>query len=268
MKKFWVILMISLLIFSGCSQKEEKKVEKTKEVKKDVSFENIKESSEIKVGLCAAYPPFESRNEKSGEIEGFDVDMARALAKELGVKATIIDAEWPALLGGLTKGDYDILITCMSKQEASKENVNLSDSYYLHEDVIVVNKGDDKIKNKQDLKGKVVGVQTGSGSEQTVDKLKDLKDIKRYNYNPEAFIDLKANRIDAVVVGYPYAVEQSKKDQSFEVVKNSPLSSSEIIMVMRKDENELTKKINEALKNIKENKTYDEIHDKWLKIKE
>lgn len=251
-----LLTVISVFTFIGCSNaKDESKT----------TSSMVVEDGNLKVGLCAAYPPFESRNEKTGEIEGFDVELAKALGEELGLKVEIIDAEWSALLGGVVNGDYDTLITCMSKKEASKENVNMSDAYYNLNDVIAVNKDNTSMKSIDDLKDKVVGVQLGSGSEQALDKMEGLKEIKRYNYNPEAFIDLENNRIDAVAVGYAYALNQIKKDNSFKVLEK-PIDSAEIVMIQKHGNDELTKKLNEALAKIKENGKYDEILNKWLKF--
>ncbi|OPX89209.1 MAG: ABC transporter glutamine-binding protein GlnH precursor [Pelotomaculum sp. PtaB.Bin104] len=231
----------------------------------DNSWQRVEKNDKLTVGLCAAYPPFESRNEKNGEIEGFDVDLAGELAQELGLDVEIKDAEWQALLGGLNNGDYDVLITCMSKKEAAVENVNMSDVYYNLNDVVVVREDETNIKSPEDLQGKVVGVQLGSGSEQIADKLQGLKEIKRYNYNPEAFIDLKNKRIDAVIVGYAYAVEQMKEQKGFKIL-DKPLESAEIVMVLRKGEDTLTQKLNGALATVKEKGVYDQLIDKWLQV--
>lgn len=236
------------------------------DAKAESSFKKVSDKGEMVVGFCAQYPPFESKNEKTGEFEGFDVDLAQALAKEMGVKATFIDAEWQGLLAGLKKGDYDMLITCMSKSEARGENTNFSDVYYELPDVIVVRKDEADIKSKEDLKGRIVGVQLGSGSEQLADSMKaTFKDIKRYNYNPEAFTDLKVKRIDAVLVGYAYAVNQMKVDPSYKIV-GEPLAVAETVVVMPKGADALTQKINDALAKIKADGTYQKIHDKWLKV--
>jgi polar amino acid transport system substrate-binding protein len=140
------------------------------------------------------------------------------------------DAEWQALLGGLKTNQYDMILSAMSRQEAGENNVNLSNTYYLLNDVIVVKKQNDKITSKEDLKNKIVGVQLGSGSEQVVDKLEGLKKVARYNYNPEAFLDLKHERIE-------------------------------------KDKDELTKQINMALTKLKSNGVYDKLVQKWLEVK-
>lgn len=232
----------------------------------DTSLSKVKEAGALTVGFCAQYPPFESKNEKTNEFEGFDIDLARAIAKEMGVEVRLVDAEWQGLLAGLNKGDYDTLITCMSKSEARGENTNFSDVYYSLPDVIVVKKDNSSITTKESLKGKTVGVQLGSGSEQLADKMQDVfKEIKRYNYNPEAFTDLKFGRIDAVLVGYAYAVNQMKADPSYKVV-GKPLAQAEIVAVLPKGADALTREINSALARIKDDGTYQEIHDRWLKV--
>lgn len=231
----------------------------------DTSFKNIKAKGELVVGLCAQYAPFESRNEKTGKIEGFDIDLAKALGEKLNLKIKIVDAEWEALLGGVIKGDYDVLITCMAKKEASVKNINMSDIYYKLNEIIVVNKDNTTIKSKSDLKGKTVGVQTATSSEQAADKLKGLKEVKRYNRTPEAFIDLKNKRIDAVIVGYAYAATAMKNVKDLKII-DSPVDSSDIVMVSKKGSDSLTKNLNEALAGIKSNGKYKQAVDKWLKL--
>jgi len=255
------IILSTCALMAACSSKTESGNQATQ----DNSWQRVNESKKLIVGLCAAYPPFESRNEKNGEIEGFDIDLANALTKELGIGVEIKDAEWQALLGGLTKGDYDVLITCMSKKEAAAENVNMSDVYYNLNDIVVVREDEKNINSPDDLKGKVIGVQLGSGSEQIADKMQGLKEIKRYNYNPEAFIDLKNKRIDAVIVGYAYAVNQLKEQKGFRILEK-PLESAEIVMVLRKGEDSLTQKLNEALSKVKANGVYKQLVDKWLTV--
>lgn len=227
-------------------------------------FANAQENSLI-VGLCAAYPPFESRDAKTGNIVGFDIDLANEIGKILNRKIIIKDAEWQALLGGLKNSQYDIILSAMSKQEAGENNVNLSNTYYLLNDVIVVKKSNSTISSEKDLKGKSVGVQLGSGSEQVVDKLSGLGKIARYNYNPEAFLDLKHKRIDAVVVGYAYALNQKNFKEEYKIV--GTLAPSELVIVMKKGEDKLTTDINNALATLKANGVYDSLVKKWLAVK-
>ncbi len=254
MKKFIPIAALLLTLFTHLSWAQ------------DLSWQRVKKANQLTIGFCAHYPPFESRNETTNELEGFDVDLGRAIARTMAVTPNFVDAEWQGLLGGLKKGDYDILITCMSKSEARATEVNMSDVYYRLPDVIVVNQNNTRLKTEADLRGKIVGVQVGSGSEQIADKMADrFKAVKRYNYNPEAFTDLAHNRIDAVIVGYAYAVTQIKKTPDFKVV-GDPLHQAEIVMVMKNGADQLTRRVNQALAAIRADGSYDAIHRKWLAL--
>nr|WP_209631751.1 ABC transporter substrate-binding protein [Methanococcus voltae] len=253
-------LLSLVLAFSGCTSTS---TQSSDDSNTDMSWKNVQDSGVLRVGLCAAYPPFESRNAKTGEFEGFDIDFANALGNELGVKVEIIDAEWPALLGGLSKGDYDTLITCMSERETAAENVEMSEPYYALTDVVVVNKNTDSIKSLADLDGKIIGAQLGTGSQDTAEKLEGVKEVKTYNYNPEAFIDLENGRIDAVIVGQAYALTQMKEYQNVKTT-NITINPVNVITVQKAGAKELTQKMNEAINKLKENGKYDEIKEKWL----
>ncbi|MDD3894446.1 MAG: ABC transporter substrate-binding protein [Syntrophomonadaceae bacterium] len=261
-----VLLVAMLFVIGGCSDKAaDQPADKSQEVS-DTSWTAIEEKGELVVGMCAQYPPFESINEETNEPEGFDVDFAKAIGKNLGVEVKIVDAQWEALLAGVEKGDYDVLVTCMSKQEAASANINFSDVYYDLNEIIVVKKDNETIKTVDDFKDKIVGVQSGTGAEIAVDSLQGLKEIKRYNYNPEAFIDLTNDRVDAVVVGFAYAVTQTKDQPDLKIINTPVGETAEIVMVSKKGGDALTAKLNEALAAIKGNGEYDQIHDKWLKL--
>jgi polar amino acid transport system substrate-binding protein len=153
----------------------------------------------------------------------------------------------------------------MSKSEGRGKNVLFSDTYYELSDVIVVRSGDERINSEKDLKGKVVGAQNGSAAMQIMDSLEGLGDKKYYNYNPEAFLDLKNDRIDAVIVSMAYAVNQIKKDESYKVT--GPVGDpAEIVAVMPMESIELQERVNDALKNVKSNGTWQKLVDKWLSV--
>ncbi|KNF07529.1 amino acid ABC transporter substrate-binding protein, PAAT family [Gottschalkia purinilytica] len=276
MKKLMYALLLALLsiTFIACSnntQNTSSKNEGSKETtNKDISWEKIKEKGELVVGMCPEYPPFSSRNDKN-EIEGFDADFAKSLGQALGVKVTLKDTAWEGLIAGLNKGDHDLVISCISPEEATSasENVNMSDKYYDLSEIIVVRNDNKDIKSKEDLKDKKIGVQANSTSEVAADSLKDkgikVKEVKKYNRNSETFMELKNGRIDAVVVGYAYAVTQVKGNKDLKVI-NDPIKSVEIVTVMQKGADELTNKINEGIKKVKENGAYDKAFKKWLEL--
>jgi polar amino acid transport system substrate-binding protein len=271
-----VALSIGAALLAGCSTSKPAATETPSTpatstvAAADPSLQKIKDKGELVVGTAPFYAPFESTDSKSKEIVGFDVDMVNAIAAKIGVKARFEGADWQALLGGLEKGDYDVIVSCMSKKEAAAANVSFSDVYYNLPDVIIVKKGNPAgLSDKASLKGKAVGVQLASGSEQLADALKTevgFGKLKKYKLTQDAMNDLKAGRIDAVIAGLAFAVEQNKVDTSFEIV-GDPLTTAEIVAVFPKGAESLTAEFNKALAAIKADGTYDALIAKWLTLK-
>ncbi len=236
----------------------------------DSQWSKIEQSGSITVGNCPEYPPFSFRN-TSGQVEGFDSDFARALGNALGVEVVMKDTAWEGLVAGMKKGDHDIIISCMSPEEATQasDSVNMSKPYYRLSEIIVTRSDVTDITAKEDLAGRIVGVQANSTSEVAGDSLADMgikvKDIRRYNRNSEALIDLKNKRVDAVVVGFAYAATKVKDSPDLKII-NDPVRSVDIVVVLDHGEETLTEKINQAITTVKSNGEFDRIHDKWLAL--
>jgi len=236
----------------------------------DSQWSKIEQSDSITVGNCPEYPPFSFRN-TSGQVEGFDSDFARALGNALGVEVVMKDTAWEGLVAGMKKGDHDIIISCMSPEEATQasDSVNMSKPYYRLSEIIVTRSDVTDITAKEDLAGRIVGVQANSTSEVAGDSLADMginvKDIRRYNRNSEALIDLKNKRVDAVVVGFAYAATKVNDSPDLKII-NDPVRSVDIVVVLDHGEDALTEKINQAIDTVKSNGKFDRIHDKWLAL--
>ena len=266
MKKLMALLLASVLVFGlvACGQEEAA----APEGEADQSWQAILDKGELVVGNCPEYPPFSSRNE-ANEVEGFDTDYANALGEVLGVQVVMKDTAWEGLVAGLQKGDHDIIISCMSPEEATaaSDNVNMSKEYYQLNEVIVTRTDVTTIASKEDLAGLVVGAQANSTSEVAADSLADMgievKELKKYNRNSEALIDLKNGRVDAVVVGIAYAADQLKKNPDLKII-NDAVRSVPIVVILPQGADALTDKINEAIDTVKASGKYDEIYQKWI----
>lgn len=271
-RSLWMVLLFALVgaLLAGCAaDAEEPAGEEPAAGASDDALAGVLDRGTLVVGLAPFYAPFESTNEATKEIEGFDVDMMNEMGKRMGVEVEFIGSEWQGLLGGLEKGDFDVIVSAMSKKEAAEANVEFSDTYYELADIIIVAKDNPLgIRSKADLKDKVVGVQLGSGSEQLGDALSPevgFKELLKFKLTQDAMNDLKAGRVDAVLAGETFALEQAKVDPSFEVV-GEPLETADLVGVFKKGSTSLVEEFNKHLADMKADGTYDALVEKWLAL--
>ncbi|TDX52449.1 basic amino acid ABC transporter substrate-binding protein [Orenia marismortui] len=246
-----LLSLLMMLLIVGCSNSTQLG-----------TLEKIKEEGKLVVGTEASYRPFEYHNAKD-EIVGFDIDIAKALSKELGVELEIKDIAFDGLIPSLKTKKFDLVIAAMTITESRKKSVDFSTPYFNAGQVIAVLDSEDQIQNVEDLVGKTVGVQLGTTGDLKVSEIDGLE-IKRYEKIPQAFIDLKNGRIDAIVNDLPVTATFVKKVEGVKIV-GTPFTEENYGMAIRKDDNELEKRLNEALSNIKEKGIYDKIYAKWFK---
>lgn len=267
--KFLIIVLIialSLFAITACSSNVETDSKNNETV--DKSLQLVIDRGVLRIGMCPEYPPFESINEKN-EIIGYDPSLAAAIAKEMGIKAEFVNVPWEGLIAGVNNGDFDIIMSAMSPEEATAatDAVEISENYYTLADVIVVKSDNEDIKSKEDLERKIIGIQDSTTAAQAAEGLpeKGIKvgEIKHYNRNADAYAELANGRIDAIVVSVTYANEQAKNNPEFKVI-NDPIHEVGIAVVAKDGSVALIEKIEEVLGKLRENGTYDSIAVEWL----
>lgn len=231
----------------------------------DSSLQDLQDAGVMKVGMCPEYPPFESLND-DGDYEGFDVDLANAIGEKLGVDVEFVNTPYEGLIAGLQNGDYDIIMSGMSPEEADQadKDLNVTENYYAVNEVILTK--DANIKSGDDLNGKTVGCHAGSTSEYAVqDLISDGIDITEapYNRHSEAFADLQNGNIDAQIVEDTWA-KAKVEDGSDIIIVEEPVSTINMAGVIGKGKTSFTDAFNSALDELKEDGTYDELVDKWF----
>ena len=270
MKKRVTALSLCLMMVAslavGCGNSSEEAAEETATVE-DTSLADVLEKGELLVGMCPEYPPFESITE-SGEIEGFDVDLATAIGEKMGVKVTCVNTPWESLIASLNNGDFDIIMSGMSPEEATAaENaVNISDVYYTLSEVVVVPE-DSEVQTTEDLAGKTIGCHVGSVSEQACNHLVESgveATINTYNRHSEGYADMLNGNIDAVVFELPYAKQKVQPEHGVRILEDSPIQEFDLVAVMTDGSDELTAAYNKALQEVIDEGTFDEIFNKWF----
>jgi len=240
-RKF-VISLVAALVFAGSAAAADK----------------------IRIGTEGAYPPF-NQIDASGNVIGFDVDIAKALCEKMQADCVIVTQDWDGIIPGLLAKKYDAIVASMSITDERKRAVAFTDPYYSNSLRFVAKKGSDIDPNM--LKGKTIGAQraTISGS-YLEDNLKNVVDIKLYDTQENAYLDLGADRVDAVLADMLVNYEWLKSDegQGFEFKGEAVDVDDRIGIALRKDDTELVKRFNEALAGIRADGTYDKINAKYF----
>ncbi len=232
----------------------------------DNSLQKVKDAGKLVLGLDDTFAPMGFRDE-NGHVVGFDIDLAAEVARRMGVELEIKPIEWSSSILSLNKGDVDVLWNGVTINEARKQQINFSKPYLNNRLVIVKAVDDNTINSKDDLKGKVLGVQVGSNDEAlTADpSSKNAKEIRRYDVNVNAFLDLQAKRIDAVIIDEVAAQYYiSDKKAPFVVVDKSPLTEELYGVGVRKTDGQLLAEIDRILDEMKSDGKAAEISQKWF----
>lgn len=161
----------------------------------------------LRIALEGTYPPFNFRDPKTGQLTGYDVDVARLLAARLGLKPEFVTTEWGAILAGLGAGKYDVIVSQVNVTPQREQAFDFSTPYTYSTPQLIVRRNERiDYKKLEDLKGKKVGVGQGSVFEQQAKAVPGVQ-VKSYPAAPENLQDLAFGRIDAalndsLMVGY------------------------------------------------------------------
>lgn len=259
-------LILSLALAAGCGggQKTEEGTTTTGENNGAPT-----ETKVYKVGTDAAYAPFESVA-PNGDIEGFDIDIVKAVAKEAGIEVEFVNTAWEGIFASLTSGKNDILVSAITITDDRKKEMNFTEQYFESTNYIAVPE-DSAVKAMADLKGKSISVQQGTTGDEALTGFlgKDYTGIKRFKGTPEAFLELRNKKADAAVAdsGVVANYVANNPDAKLKIVKDDTFPKEYYGIAVAKENTELLGKLDEGLKKIKENGEYDNIYKKWFGAK-
>lgn len=227
--------------------------------KEKTALEEIKEAGVITVGNSPDYPPFETVDDKGNPI-GFDIDLMNAIAADLGVKAEFKKMDFGTIITAVQNNQVNIGMSGFSISEDRKNEVDFSIPYYVGGQTVVV-APNSAIKSLEDLKGKVVAVQSGTTcAEVAIDNIPEAKVRELDDFNT-AFMMLKNNSAQAVVADLAVANEYISKEGFIEL--GEPLNYEENAVVIKKGNSDVVDAINKALTKLKDNGTITELAKKW-----
>lgn len=249
---FLMMLGIAILVVS-CGQKPK--------ASSDDPFQEIKDRGKLILATSADYPPYEFKTLEDGKetYAGFDIEMAKYIAKKIGVELEIRDMEFKNVIGSVTSGMADIGIAGISPK-AERTEVLFSDIYYQATHGALVRKTDlDAYKNETDLKSKKIGVQIGSIQE---DMAKDIEGAQVISLPLVTTLvqELKTNKIDVVIMEKPVGESFAKVHKELEMAKGIELIDPDggSAIAINKEKGAFRDAINEIIKEIKENNLFEE----------
>ncbi|MCQ6265353.1 glutamate ABC transporter substrate-binding protein [Fictibacillus sp. WQ 8-8] len=262
-KKSWLLAIILVLVISMLSACGS---DKTGGESKD-TLSAIKKRGKLVVGVKYDTNLFGYKDPSSGKVEGFDIDIAKALAKKIfgdEKKLELKEVTSKTRVQMLKNGDIDAIIATMTITEDRKKEVNFSDVYFKAGQSLLVKKGS-KIQGIDDVKKgtKVLAVKGSTSVQNIKDKSPDAQVLEFENY-AEAFTALKAGKGDALTTDNSILYGMADQDSNYQLV-GQPFTDEPYGIALNKGDDKFTKYVNKFLKELKDSGEYDKIKSRWIK---
>ena len=254
MKKVISVVLACACVFSfaACGSKSDSS-------KSDSAKSDKKEK--LVMATNAEFPPFEYYD--GDEVVGIDAEFAAAIADKLGMDLKIEDMAFDSIIPAVQSGKADIGAAGMTVTEDRATQVDFSDSYYTGVQVIIVSADNSDITKPEDLEGKKIGVQLGTtGDLYSSDDYGD-ENVERYNKGVEAVQALQQGKIDAVIIDNQPAKTFVEENEGLKILETSYVEE-DYALAIKKGNDDLVKKVNDAIKELKEDGTFDKIVAKYI----
>jgi len=213
-----------------------------------------KSNDVLVVGTNAAFPPFEYVGGQSGdEIKGFDIELAKQIAKDAGKTLKIENMKFDSLIVALNSGKIDFIASGMTITPERQASVNFSEPYYEATQVLLVNKDNDTIHTLDDIKDKHFAVQLGSTADMMSKKY--TQNVTAFNTGFEAIMELKNGKVDLVLFDSEPAANYLAKNPDLKLIKLD-FPAEFYGFAVSKQQPELLISINNTLKNLKASGQY------------
>jgi len=224
----------------------------------------------VRVGTEGAYPPFNFKD-ASGELKGFDIDIAKALCAAMKAECSFVAQDWDGIIPALLAKKYDAIIASMSITDERKKKVDFTDKYYSTPAKFIVDKkGGISDVSVDGLKGKTVGAQGSTIHANFLEDVYKGANVKLYKTQDEANADLAAGRLDAILADSAVLNDWLKtKDGNCCKFTGPGFNDPKYFGVgagiaVRKGDDELREALNKAIKTILDDGTYKKINDKYF----
>ncbi|BCS96151.1 amino acid ABC transporter substrate-binding protein [Desulfoluna limicola] len=238
------------------------------ELAKKSTLNKIMERKELRIGLDPGYQPFEMTNKK-GEVVGFDVDIAKELAKSMGVKLTIVNTDYDGIIPALLTDKFDIILSGMTITQSRNLQINFADPYIVVGQAIILNKNlKGKVNSYKDLNDPkyTVASRIGTTGEMATKRMIPKAKYKSFDKEADGAMDVVNGQADAFIYDLPFGVVfMAQHGNGKAILLDKPFTYEPLGMGVRKGDPDFLNYLNNFLRQIKADGRYDRIYDKWIK---
>ncbi len=234
------------------------------------TLNQIMERKVLRVGLDAGYMPFEMTN-KQGKIVGFDVDIARQMAKAMGVKLEIVNTAWDGIIPALVTDKFDIIMSGMTLTAERNLQINFADPYIVIGQSIMVRNGlEDEIQSYKDLNDSKYTVVSKLGTTGDIAAKRYLSKAKLrlFETESEGAIEVVNGKADAFIYDLPFNAVYSSQNPGKLVHLDTPFTYEPLAWGVRKGDPDFLNWLNNFMRQIQGDGTYDKIYAKWFESSE
>ena len=268
------LCMLVALVAVGCGDDEEETAggggettatqpaEEAQQFEAGTTLGDIQKKGEITIGVKYDVPPFGFKNPQTNEVEGFDVDLGRAIAEKLGVEPKFIEAISDNRIPFLEKGTADVILSTMTINEERVGEIDFSDPYFIAKGRILVPKDSD-IQGVEDLAGKSVCTALGSTYEATLKEQAPKADLKLVDSYSECLESIQNGSVDAVSTDDVILTGMIIQDDSLQLVGDE-LTQEPYGAGIKKGEAELQDFVNQVFEEYKSDGRWAETYEKWV----
>lgn len=221
----------------------------------------VRASGQLRIGTDATYPPFASA--QGGEFSGFDIDLGRAVARELGVKPVFLNASFDGIFPALQNGSFDVVLSAVTITPERRAVLLFSDPYIDAGQLLAVRQDQRSINGPADLTGKRVGVQINTTAQFDMEKRAGVI-VTKYNTIDLALLDLQNGRIDAVVGDAPVLRYMTKLSFRGLTTAGNQFTDEKLGIVLASGSDDLRRAVNAALWKIEDSGEYARVYRQWF----
>jgi polar amino acid transport system substrate-binding protein len=266
--RLWLLIAMIAALFAtavvaGCGDDDDDDDSgaTTEESTASGDFETIEEGV-LTVGTDAPYPPFLIGNPEDPDFSGYEIELFNAISEKLGLEPQYSNTNFAAVFRDTANGLFDIAVVSSTILPERERVVDFTDPHYEAQQALLVPEGSD-IASVDDLDGAIVGAQDGTTGEAYANDETGASEVRGFPQGPDAITALVTGQVDATIIDQPVAVDAVEKQGGMEIAEE--IQTEELYgFPVAPDNDGLREAVNQALAELKEDGTVEELYDKYF----